>query len=253
MVDYNLTKEILSISKYGGEHKPSKRISGSMFNGELLQQFLRVKHGVLDNEEIGANTLGSIMHLGLEKLESDTIKVEQSYKLEKNNWTYSCTIDLIDTDKKVLGDFKLTKRYTYEKFTQDNSYAWQLRFNKFILKQLYPEFADYDMYVIMILKDFEASFKQEQLDPIQYIKVDEVDDEIIMDIIEKDSSLIDEHIKDNSYPEECSDVWWRKYPKGHSQAGKSYKSRCVKYCSYNKVCPYYKEPYVSNSDVMEQW
>jgi hypothetical protein len=165
-----------------------------------------------------------------------------------DDFTLSCSIDLIDHEKKVISDFKLTKRYTYEKFDQNSDYAWQLRFNKYLASKSDPKYSDYDLYVIMFLKDFEASFKSDEISPVQYIKVDPLTEADVVEKLNEEVALLNHHIENDTVPEQCSDLWWRH----NKKLGKKEPMRCIKYCSYNKVCPHYKPDGRATASVM-QW
>ena len=233
---FNIDKNILKLTSYSGDKEPGKKISASMFGRDLLEIYLRIKYGVIEKFDMGANTFGSLVHKGLESMECDNCEKEYSISIKRSDYDLSATIDLIDHENKVIADYKFVKRYAFEKFDQYGSYAEQLRFSKYILSKEDPKYKDYDMYLIMFIKDFEESsvFKKKEIYPIQYIKVeDTMDTEKKIDLM---IEYLNKYIEKDEFPDQCSDLFWRRDP----HLNRSVPMKCKKYCSYSDFCPYYK-------------
>jgi hypothetical protein len=240
MKTFNLDEKILSLIQYEPQKIDGCNIfSGSMVSSSILQNFFKVKYGVIEKDKIDASAFGSLIHLGLEHLKTDTIEVEKKFSIKYNdNWCLTCTIDLIDHDQKVIADTKITKRYTYEKFSQDSGYANQLRLNRYIASMVGPMYKDYDMWLMMFLKDYEGTYKTKEIDMLQYIWIDPNGN--ILDTVNEHIKVIDEHLENNTIPSEDHCNKWE-YGFVQNESGTKEPKKCKKYCSYNKICPYFKE------------
>lgn len=226
----------LILSKIIYKREPlEKRISASQIDLEPLQVWLSYKHGALPETKIGQHTIGSILHLGMEKIfdlnNIHTIESEVPFEKEYRGWKLTATIDHIDHKNKIIADFKNVKRYTFEKNDPNSSYAWQLRFGKYLSE------LNYDLYNFMFIKNNEEDYryKKEEIDVFQIVKIHDVSENVLLEKIDKLIDILEEGIKtDGKSIQKCKDVWIRK-----SISGKALPMKCVKYCSYNSVCPYY--------------
>jgi len=241
-----LNKNILEITKYEGDAKPSKKISASMFDSEPLQIYYRIKYGVLNDQNmIQENTLGSLTQKGLDELADleDFYEAKVRREIKYKDWIISAETDLIDLENKAIVDFKVTKEYTYKKFNQNHQYAWQVRLQDYIFRKTNTIDNDYDLYVYMFLKDVRQDTRG--IKPINaVIQVNRVDDEEIEAKLDGIIELIDSWLEDESLLTQCSQLWFRK-----DKDGNSYPSRCEKYCSYKKVCKFYKENNSFNAQI----
>jgi hypothetical protein len=251
MKTFNLNDKILSLIQYEPKKIRGRNIfSGSMVSSSILQNFFRVKHGVIEKDKIDASAFGSLIHLGLEHLESDTIEVEKEFSIQYNDdWYLTCTIDLIDHEQKVIADTKITKRYTYEKFSQDSGYANQLRLNKYIASEAGSKCGDYDIWLMMFLKDYEGNYKTKEIDMLQYVWIDP--DYNILDIVDEHIKVIDEHLKNDTIPSEDYCNRWE-YGFIQNESGTREPKKCKKYCSYNKICPYFRED-TRSVNIVNSW
>jgi len=243
-------ESILNITQYSGSKEAGiKRISASYINSDPLVVYYRYKYGIIDSNRIGANTLGSLLHLGLENLEIENVELEKSIEMEiENDWIISATIDYINFENKTIRDFKVTKRYTYEKFNQDSDYAWQLRMANYILMKNKIIDAPYKMYVSMFLKDPEENYKNKELSTLVYREVDPVPDKEIEAKIKALANEVDSYIN-GSKKEQCKDLWWRN--KKVNGTNTKIPMRCEKYCDYKNNCEFYSKPY--NPFTPEEW
>ena len=237
--------ETEKIVQTGSLYIPSpieKSISASQLGNDLLQLYL-AKTTTQEEEvfEVGQAELGSIFHLGMETAakqlmqdpDSNILHVEHSMVKElPNGWFLTGTIDLIskEGDKVVLSDHKLTKSYASKMIkeairkNQPNSYITQLN----AYRLMYDENAEMQLEIFCkdqnILKN-EPAYEQIQVPVLNGIE------QTAVDITNK----LQEHIDNETIPEQCSDLWWRKI-KGISKP-----TRCDNYCSVKNSCPYYKK------------
>ena len=129
----DLIKILQEYKWYDGESKP-KHLSASQISKEPLELWLDQKGYDKNPEKLSDATLGSIVHLGLEKiLESqdlDGIDIEKRLELSLNNgWTISGKPDLVDHKNKVIYDYKTGKNYTKKMLDKDgknHGYAIQM-------------------------------------------------------------------------------------------------------------------------------
>lgn len=227
MTNKEFETKILDATKYTGSGI-KKSLSASAVGNEVLQNWLRVKYGIVDDTELGQNTLGSILHLGMEKVfEEDKYKTEHSMKRMLGDYAITGTADMI-TDKCIY-DYKLTKNYTvkmWNKEPETHGYTIQLNVLRWILDGD-GSLGDHDMKLVWFLKDANAT-KDE---PNMIIsKVPKINIEpIIQEAVNELDGVLD-------VPAKCKDLWPRKIK------GATVNMKCKYYCSYNKVCPHYKEP-----------
>ena len=148
---FNLKEEILEKTKYvsGYLNQEDKYvISASMVAKEPLQNYLSIIHGNIENTEVDDTTLGSVFHLGLERLVTEdantsVIGVEQNYSHElPNGWIFSGTADLVTFDIEDIThrirDYKLTKSYAVTQFKKDpvsHQYTTQLNSLEYLAKK----------------------------------------------------------------------------------------------------------------------
>ena len=247
-----LESKILNIAKYSGDKSAGVRnISASQLNNDPCQDYMKFVHGYLEDNEIGANTFGSLLHIGLEKLEDRDNKIFSELAMTKQfneDWTISGTIDYIDFNNKIIRDFKFTKLYTYTNFDQDGGYAWQLNMQNYLAG------GGFKMFVSMFLKDYEGSFKQPRTEALKHVTVQLKSD---LDIENKIQTKIDKIESIISNPDSlvaCENLWWGKEKVNGETV--SVPKKCKYYCSYGAhgLCPFYKpNPYKSKADVASSW
>jgi len=237
-----IIKKIIEKTQYQGNNKPNiKQITASQFGDDLLQIWLRYKYGVIPNDKFTQSTIGSLVHIGIQEL----IKSEPEIEIEKdvlvkfsNGWSLSGSIDIVDNKEKVIYDIKVTKQYTVKqlKKEQKHHYIWQLSVYRYLMKELTG--IDYNTKLLAILKDgSDYNIKEGNatphyeiidLEPISYEEIKRRFNEIV--------NQLESYDKLGSYPEQCKDLWIRKFKNGNT-----IKMKCEVYCSYKYVCPYYKQ------------
>ena len=233
---HKIEKILLDATQYKGNKEPgSKSLSGSELNNELLQIWLRQKYGVIESDSFEQNTIGSLMHLSIQEVLKKEYLIEYSLNEKQDNgWELTGSIDLLSIRDREIIDIKSTKQYTVEKVLTepDHQYIWQLSAYKFLADRYFN--MDFDTKILFVLKDGGYDFRKMVNKPsLELINITPKSHKEVLDkfnnIVEQLSILGDEH------PQQCKDLWWRKTKNG------SVPVRCMQYCSYNKVCPYYKQ------------
>jgi len=232
-----ITKKILNKTQYGGNKEPKVRaISASDFGNDLLQIYLRYKYGVPDNDMFGQDTIGSICHLGLQQILEDDYESEKKFNvIMDNGWSLTGSIDLLNVNNKEIIDIKVTKQYTVEKVLKDNDhqYIWQLSVYKYLVDRYYN--SNFDIKLLFVLKDGGYDFRKMVIKPsLELLDIEPKSKEEVENRFYEITNALEQYIELDEYPQQCSDLWWRKTKNG------SIPVRCEQYCSYKDKCPYYK-------------
>jgi len=234
-----ITQKILEKTQYSGNKEPGvKSISASDFGNDLLQIYLRYKHGVPNNTEFGQDTLGTLVHLGIQSIfDEDGILIEPKFEKKfDNGWNLTGSIDILNLKDKEIIDIKVTKQYTIEKILKEpnHQYRWQLSVYKYLAEKEYN--LKFSTKLLLVLKDGGYDFRKSVINPsIELLEIEPMSSEQIEDKFYEITNKIEEYEKLGEYPPICSDLWWRKTKEG------SIPIRCKQYCSYKDVCPYYKQ------------
>lgn len=224
-----IKETILGATKYVGSGI-EKSLSASSVGNEVCQNWLKQEYGIIDETEIGQNTLGSIFHLGMEKMfEGSAFDTEFAMHKKLGDYSITGTADLIDTKSNCIYDYKLTKNYTYKMWSKEpltNGYTVQMNVLKWLAERTYPE-KKFDMKLVWFLKDAVAT-KDEPNMIISEVPAIDIEP-IIQAAVDELKGVLD-------VPPKCKDLWMRKVK------GVNVPMKCKYYCSYNKVCPHYDEP-----------
>ena len=230
----NIEKLLIEKTKYNGNTEPNvKSISASDFGNDILQIYLRYKHGVQERMNFGQDTIGSIMHIGIQELLKDEYEIEKRLDLLMNNgWWLSGSIDLL-SNKEII-DIKVTKEYTIEKILKEpnHQYIWQLSVYRYLVKKLLN--IDVETKLLLILKDGGYDFRKNQINPS--FKVLDIEPKSFDEVENKFNEIVSQIEKYDEIgvnPPQCNDLWFRKTKNGATPM------RCEFYCSYKDVCPYY--------------
>jgi len=261
---YDLEKDILEATAYksGYVNEEDKYvISASMVAKEPIQNYLSILHGKIEADKVNDATLGSVFHKGMEEImlnkqlkdigEKDSSVIwgiEHSMHTElSNGWILSGTADLVVETIPghfEIRDYKLTKSYAHKMFLKEkygHEYTKQLQ----VLEALFregkkrPKIIEGQTTLVCdyFVKDskaieFEVSHRPEQVpnkEGIEDVRASEV---TLMEVVEITNSL-QAYLESGEVPPECQDKWLR------NVKGVTIPSKCVLYCSHNKVCPYY--------------
>jgi len=243
-----IKQTILEATRYKREAGELK-FSASMMGNTTLQNYLAVIHGAVDSTEIGQSTIGSITHLGMEKMLIDKgfeSQVEATIYYEREDgWKVSATVDYYDEtgDIPVIRDWKLTKLYAGKSVKKDLNHGYRLQVNvaRHILKK--SNRGIINMALNMFYKDANPLNNELAYEEIKIAPIEDIEQQIDKKIEELKS-----YIDSGETPPECSveDQWIRR-----TKSGGVVKSRCTLYCSHNFACPYYNSP--STKTAVSNW
>lgn len=223
---------------YDNPHSENeKHISASSFPNETLEIWFGI-HGYEREEKLSDATLGSLVHLGMERIfTEENYKTDMRYIIEQR---YASTIDgmlvsgspdLIDTKDKIIYDYKTSKNYSKKMLAKEGKYhryAIQLAIYKWLISPTLGE--DYTCKILWIMKDSSAP-KGEPVFVEQEIEIMTMSE--IQDYMSEKIKVLNAYDKDNM-PSKCKDLWTRNINKSLVN------TKCHYYCSYKKVCPHFK-------------
>lgn len=246
---------LLEAARYSGNKEPGKKaFSASMLGNDVLQNFLKFKHGSSDSTQFEANTFGSIYQLGVD-LASDTFNKEhgERYKsafrhrvLLDNGWEVSGEMDQIDTKLKVIFDNKVTTATTLAKIKSEgkmHQYALQLGVYKWLMWKL--EGIEYQVAIPLIDKGF-SYFKPMKNNQLEFVEVETYSpDEIEKMLIEKTIEL-QQFIDLDQEPDQCANLFL------YGRKGEIKKRmRCLFYCDFASVCKYNQNTHVNAMSLLD--
>jgi len=226
-------QKVLDATKYSGiSEKNVKAISASQIGSDPQEVLMKYKYGVIEDIEVGQNTIGSLVHMALEHIYKDEANTLCEYKpkpIEIDGWFLTGSIDRVDVSKRELTDIKVTKTYAIEKMKKDDSeaYKWQLSAYRYLMKKNTGD--DYKCFI-------EAWNKQGGFDVRKGVDIPSVErvkiEPYSYEEVETKFKELKQFVELGS-EKQCDDVFLRKVK------GNTVPLRCLKYCSYNKVCKYY--------------
>jgi len=221
--------DIIKDYKFYDRKSEKYTLSASLIADDILQIWHEQQGTEPNAFELNDATLGSILHLGLELVFSQANKsftIEQRFSKMIGKWTISGKIDLLDTERNTIYDFKSAKNYSRKSLKKEgrfHRYAIQLAIYNWLLG------GGYIAKILWIMKDsnalnLEPTFVEEE---IEIMAASEIEDYIKS----KTDSL---EFYGNEMPDVCSDLWARKVN------GALVNSRCLCYCKYSNSCKYNK-------------
>lgn len=239
-------------------------ISASMVGKDPLQNYLSILHGTIDNDKISDNTLGTILHKGMEQLivpqianEDDTqVFIEHNMvMILANGWILSGTADLMYANPGMpltIRDYKFTKAYALKMFKQNPSahqYSKQLSvLDLLAVKNHLHEPGEPDANELIcdfFLKDANAMKSEITHNPQMVVPT--IDHATLEEQIVEETNILQAYIEAGEIPPRCEDVWER------NVSGKIIPSRCAYWCSYNKVCPHYSASTQQTAARLSNW
>ncbi len=261
---YDLEKDILKATAYksGYVNKDDKYvISASMIGKEPIQNYLSLLHGKVEADKVNDATLGSIFHRGMEDIMMDKQLddvgekdssiiwgIEHSMHVElSNGWILSGTADLVvepTLNHFEIRDYKLTKGYAHTMFLKEkygHDYTKQLQALEALFREgnKKPKVIEGQINLVCdyFIKDakaieFEVSHRPE-LVPNKEGTDDMRAAEITLAEIVAITDSLQGYLEGGEVPPACTDLWIR------NVKGVIVPTKCVLYCSHNKVCPYY--------------
>jgi hypothetical protein len=242
---------LLKAAEYGGNKEKNKKIfSASMLGNDMLQNFLKFKHGSGESTQFEANTLGSIYQLGVDSAVDKTTEHKLKYtsamrikvKL-KNDWIISGEMDQIDWENQVIFDNKVTTSTTIGKInseSRNHSYALQMAVYRWLLHENAianeEEDIEFDTVLAVVDKGF-SYFKKNKYNQLTFIETETYSFEDIEELLLKATNELDQYIELDQMPSKCKNVF--PYKERGSTITKP--MRCIHYCDVAKHCPYYNQ------------
>jgi len=246
---------ILNSTQYSGEKKKRQKIlSASQLLIDPIAWRLKYEHGVIERDNIGQNTIGSLLQLGIDECvdkynkkhtEIHALYAQRFTATLINDFTLSGEIDqLIEVDDTLwIIDNKLIKHGKFEQIKKEgayNEYALQVRAYKYLLQQ-YDHYSKYNIRMVLFLwfKDGTKFGKK----PLTDYELYEIEDNFSNSEFEKEIlypkvlDLEESLVIPSENLEQCSNLFWNNRGKGE----KSEPFKCMYFCDYNKYCPHYKK------------
>ena len=245
---------VIKGTQYSGNTEPGKcQLSASQVGSDILPLWLEFKYGKQQNQnKIEANTLGSILHRGLEKLfkehsilleypDSEQYRIEEPIQKEfthkdlKHRWTITGTLDLIDLKNKVIIDHKLSTGTTLKsiyKEGKDHHYAMQLGIYKWLLGD-----KDYKCALAFFNKS-QSYFKVKKEDLFTMVELEvpgfeEIEKLLLNKLKELEVYINEDALELGSTPPKCKNT----FP--YKMQGKVYNMKCLHYCDFKDKCTYF--------------
>ena len=245
---------LVKAAAYGGNMDAGKKeISASQLGNDDLQIYLKYMNGGKDSNEFGANTFGSIYHLGAEEAFKDVpnTETEKSMRYElSNGWTVTGTVDLLLHDFKMIVDHKTTTSTSIASTVKDgrnSSYALQNGVYKLLLWKT-KKLKDYIAVLPMVDKGY-SHFKKNKFNQLTFVETETYDLEDIEQMLIDKTNKIQEYIDLGIEPPECANLFWF-----GAKGTKKKPMRCIHYCDQKENCGAYnkgKDPRKKNDHLME--
>lgn len=225
----SIIKVLENTSFYDGVEE-GKNLSASAITQGVLPLWFKT-NGYDKQEKLSDATLGSIVHLGMEKILTDALTegdepyiIEQRFSKQFSGWNINGKPDLIVGD--TIWDYKTGKNYSRKQFLKEGKlhpYSIQMSVYAWLTGSTKAK-------ILWMMKDSKAIDGEPVFieDDVVLMSSDEVEN-LIFDKIEE----LEKYDKD-TMPPECTDLWLRKHK------GTVIKMKCQLYCGYKNSCPYFK-------------
>jgi len=224
---------LINETNYGGnKDKENKAISCSQLGSDPQECLMRYKHGVIDENKFGQNSIGSLVHMAIESIfkHRDDFKTELALSMPiYEDWLLTGTMDLFDVKNNTVYDIKVSKTYTLQKLKEEPRHNYKLQVNGYRMLLEDNGYKDVQMKILFINKEggFNAR-KNEDIPSIEIVDVEYAENGYIEDMVKEYVNFIQ-----MGKEKKCDDVWVR------NVKGKSMPMKCFKYCSYNNLCTQY--------------
>ena len=213
-------------------------------------------HGVKNQIQFEANTVGSVYQLGVDKIFEDlkdpNFKSAFRYKFKlPNGWTISGEMDQVDFENRIIYDNKVTNTTSIDKIRSEkrnHSYALQLGVYRLLMKKygesIGEDYSDFTGVLATVDKKY-SYFGKAKYNQLTFIEPEMYDtDEIELMLIEKTDQLQD-YIDHGVEPGKCANVFPYK-PRGASYAKPM---RCLHYCDVAAHCSYFTKKTNPNTKI----
>lgn len=209
-------------------------ISASSFANETLELWLD-REGYDREEKLGDNTVGSLVHIAMEKLVTDLcdpqLVCEKRFDKAIGGYLVSGSMDLIDYSTRTIYDYKTAKNYSRKMLAKEGKnhrYAIQMAIYNWLLTN--ENESNFTCKIFWIMKDSKAAerepvFVEEEIEIMSREEIEAYMLEKIAVLDAYDSKTI---------PDKCSDLWTRKVKSALID------TKCEFYCGFKKTCPKYK-------------
>lgn len=170
----------------------------------------------------------SLLESQIESLKGTQFIVEKKFEIPINGAILTGRVDLYDTKKKTLWDWKTAKAFAVSKLKEgkwdETTYHWQVNIYR------YFGFPDAEkMNLFFLVKDYSAKVEREMgIKEIEVISVPWIDDIVINDFVKTRIGALQRiECSPDGIPECTSAETW---------GGR----RCAEYCGASEVCPQYQ-------------
>ena len=223
---------------YSGNMDPGKReISASQLGNDMLQLYLKYKHGSTNGTKFEANTLGTTFHAGAELAFKDIPNVDTEHSMRHklpNGWTATGSVDLILHDYELIVDHKTTTSTAITKNQSESpngAYQLQLGVYRYLLWKTQDKL--YNTSLSMIDKTY-SYFKANKNDQLTFISVETHSPEDIEQLLLDKTNELQQYIDLDIAPDRCTNL----FP--YKRKGEAVRNmRCLYYCDQSEHCPYH--------------
>jgi len=244
----HIISAVLAGTTYSGNKNAGKRIlSASSLAKDDLQIYLTFLHGFDKPERIELNTLGTLVHTGLEEIfkGAENVDIEDRYNVElSNGWTISGSIDSLFHDMEAIVDWKVPNmkilKEEIRKFGKSSKYALQMGVYKWLIWKV--KGLEYNAYLGTFDKKQSHFAKDSNKDVFGLIEIETYNFEEIEALLIEKTDRLDIYIESNIEPEQCKIIWSAQY------GTKKIPATCRFYCSVSSNCKFYQK-YKKGSDV----
>ena len=236
----NYEKLLISATAYSGSKGTGKKtISASSIDKENYMLMVQFNHEKAEQEKFGANTIGSIYQLGVDKaieLQDKTGRYKYAQRLEielPNGWIISGEYDVYDTETNTIIDNKVISDYSYKEVMKNNidsNYNMQVATYSMLMHK--NNLTEVPANGALAIVNKGGSAVKDNIHTLLDLFMHEPDT-IYQMFIDKTNEL-DKYVESGTMPEEVCNTAKFGFDKGVPK-------RCMLYCDYKDVCPNYKK------------
>jgi len=256
MINDFYKKAIIKATEYSGNKSVGKKIlSASSITNDDLVLILKYKHGSVESDEFGQNTIGSLYQLGVDDAFKNIDNVDTALRLEHSipstDWVLSGEIDqLVHLEHDgvmhhYIVDNKLVKHKTKTDVLKDgmHSYVLQLNAYRWLLhkNEVINDCEPVHLVLAFAYKD-GTLFAKEEIPNFELVNIDlmMMDNETFESIIIEKANHLESFLSLDTTPPECSTKFWNMSKK--KTTGKAVPERCVRnWCGVADYCPYFQK------------
>jgi len=246
---------LLNAAEYSGNKEPGKKIfSASMLGNDMLEIYLKFKHGTKDQIIFEANTLGSIYQLGVDTAADMWNKSKHANQIQyinanrltyelSNGWIISGEMDQIDVINKVIFDNKVTTATKIQDTItngKNSSYGLQMSVYQFLLykQQLKDGIDTPEVYpaVLPMVDKKHSYFQTNKFNALNFIEVETHTVEDTEQLLLDKTNELQAYLDLDEEPGQCQNLFW------YARKGQKRRPmKCLHYCDQNKYCKHFSE------------